>query len=173
VIILGHGIDLVDVAKVTQLVERRSESQLLRIFTSDELAYCNKNVRRKAEHLAARFAAKEAVAKALGTGFTKGVAWFEIEVAHDETGRPTVRLAGRTAEVAKSMGVVHLHLSLSHINEVACASVIAEGVPATMSVRSSCNQGDTKAIAKLPMKKKARSQSRPSDTASTLKPKAK
>lgn len=132
-IILGHGIDLVDVAKVTQLITKRSDAQLLRIFTANELAYCSKNPRRKSEHLAARFAAKEAVAKALGTGFTQGVAWFEIEVDHDNTGRPIVRLLGKTVEVAKSLGVVHLHLSLTHINQLACASVIAEGQHSTSS----------------------------------------
>lgn len=107
-------------------MERHGERFLQRIFTAAEIAYCQRKRHTAAESLAARFAAKEAGAKALGTGIAKGVGWREIEVAHLPGGRPTLRLHGRAAERAAAMGVTGVHLSLSHGRDLAIASVVLE-----------------------------------------------
>ncbi|SEB59905.1 holo-ACP synthase [Terriglobus roseus] len=123
--IVGTGTDLTEIDRIASSVERFGERFLQRIYTPGELRYCMRK-RNSAESLAARFAAKEAGAKALGTGIAKGVSWLEIEVTHLPGGRPTLLLHGRAAERALSMGVTALHLSLSHSREMAIATVILE-----------------------------------------------
>ena len=123
--IVGSGIDLVEIARIEQSVERFGQRFLNRIYTSAEQAYCLRK-RRAAESLAARFAAKEAGAKALGTGISRGVHWLEIEVTREPGGRPALRFHGRAAEIATSLGVAHAALSLTHSDNMAMASVILE-----------------------------------------------
>ena len=125
--IIGHGIDLVDTARIAQMLEAHEPRFLQRCFTSGEIAYCDANPKRKAEHLAARFAAKEAIYKALGTGRAEGITWTEAEVMRDTNGRPSVKLTGKAAKVARELGITRWHLSLTHIESHAMASVIAEG----------------------------------------------
>ncbi len=127
--ILGHGIDLVEVARVTQMVERHGDHLLERVFTADELAYCRTSQKRLYEHLAGRFAAKEAILKALGTGWSGGIRWTDMQVVRGQRGEPGVCLTGRCLEVAQSMGVCQWHLSISHIESFAMASAIAWGGP--------------------------------------------
>lgn len=125
--IVGTGVDLSEIARIQQALERYGDQFLERIYTPAEIAYCRRKVRTCAESYAARFAAKEAGAKALGTGIAKGVGWREIEVAHLPGGRPTLLFHGRAAERAAAMGVTAAHLSLSHGRDLAIATVILEG----------------------------------------------
>lgn len=124
--IVGHGIDIVEVARIAQMAAQHSDRFLERCFTPAERAYCEPN-RRVNEHLAARFAAKEAVLKALGTGLDDGLAWTEIEITRDPRGRPGIRLSGRADTLAREMGVDSWLISLSHTEHYAAASVIALG----------------------------------------------
>ncbi len=126
--ILGIGVDLVRIARVRQAIERWQERFLERVFTPDEIAYARRR-RDPAEHLAARFAAKEATLKALGTGLTMGVRWREMEVRRARGERPCVALSGRTAAIGAARGVQTLHVSLTHDGEYAMAQVLAEGEP--------------------------------------------
>jgi holo-[acyl-carrier protein] synthase len=123
--IIGSGIDLVEIGRIQQSFERYGERFLNRVFTAAEQAYCMRK-RRAAESLAARFAAKEAGAKALGTGISRGVNWLEIEVCREPGGRPTLRFSGRAAEIAGHLRVAHIALSLTHTAELAMASVLLE-----------------------------------------------
>lgn len=123
--IVGSGIDVVEVGRIHDSVQRFGQRFLNRIFTAAEQAYCIRK-RRSAESLAARFAAKEAGAKALGTGISHGVNWLEIEVTREPGGRPALRFHGRAAEIAVRLGVARSALSLTHTGELAMASVVLE-----------------------------------------------
>ena len=109
------------------MIEAHGERFLRRCFTEAERAYAEDNPRRRLEHLAGRFAAKEAVLKVLGTGWSGGIAWTDAEVVREASGRPTVRLHGRCAEVAAERGIVEWWLSISHIETHAVASAIGVG----------------------------------------------
>jgi len=123
--IVGSGIDLIEVGRIARAVDRHGEHFLNRIYTPAEQAYCLRK-RSSPESLAARFAAKEAAAKALGTGISRGVNWLEIEVTREPGGRPTVRFHGRAAQLAATMRVVRAALSLTHTGDLAMASVVLE-----------------------------------------------
>jgi holo-[acyl-carrier protein] synthase len=123
---LAHGIDLTEVARIGRMVAEHGDSFLSRCFTEPERAYAGDRKRRD-EHLAARFAAKEAVLKALGTGWSNGIAWTDVEVVLLPSGQPTVHLSGRAAEVAAGRGITAWLLSLSHTETHAVASVIGTG----------------------------------------------
>lgn len=122
--IVGHGIDLVEVARIAQMLERHGQAFLDRCFTPAEQDY-GRDSRRRNEHLAARFAAKEALIKALGTGLRSGINWTDIEVHNEPSGRPAIRLSRSAAEVALTLGADQFWLSLSHTDAHATASVIA------------------------------------------------
>ena len=126
--IIGSGIDLVEIERIRQSMERFGQRFLDRVFTATEQAYCLRK-RNAAESLAARFAAKEAGAKALGTGISRGVNWLEIEVVREPGGRPALCFHGRAGEIAKQLGVVHAALSLTHTDSLSMASVVLEGRP--------------------------------------------
>ncbi len=123
--IVGSGIDLVEIERIQHTLERFGVRFLNRIYTSDEQAYCMKK-RNAAESLAARFAAKEAGAKALGTGISHGVNWLEIEVVREPGGRPTLKFHGRAAERARWLNARRAALSLTHTSNLAVASVVLE-----------------------------------------------
>jgi len=123
--ILGTGIDAVEIARIEHSIDRFGKRFLDRVFLQAEQAYCQRK-RRSAESFAARFAAKEAAAKALGTGISYGVNWLEIEVVRERSGRPSLRFHGRAAELAERMGVMRSALSLTHTGELAMASVVLE-----------------------------------------------
>jgi holo-[acyl-carrier protein] synthase len=123
--IVGSGIDLVEIERIRHSVDRYGERFLNRVYTEAEQAYCLRK-RNAAESLAARFAAKEAGAKALGTGISRGVNWLEIEVLREPGGRPSLKFHGRAAERAESMGVCNAALSLTHSDSTAMASVVLE-----------------------------------------------
>jgi holo-[acyl-carrier protein] synthase len=126
-VILGTGIDMVDIDRVARSIERYGRRFLERVYTAQEIAYCERKRRNAAESYAARFAAKEAGAKALGTGMGFGVTWREIEVEREPAGRPLLVLHGRAAELAQAMGVQRSSLSITHTDTRAMAMVILEG----------------------------------------------
>jgi holo-[acyl-carrier protein] synthase len=123
--ILGTGVDLAEVTRIRASAERYGPRFLERIFTPRELAYVAQKANRY-ERLAARFAAKEAGMKALGTGWSHGVRWQDFEVTNLPSGRPTLTLHGVAAELAARLGVAHIHLSLTHTAEMAQAYVTFE-----------------------------------------------
>jgi len=126
--IVGSGIDLVEIARIQQSMERYGKRFLDRVYTAAEQAYCMRK-RNAAESLAARFAAKEAGAKALGTGISHGVSWLEIEVVREPGGRPTIRFHGRAGELAGRMGVAQIALSITHTDTLSMASVVWKSCP--------------------------------------------
>src|SRR2546429_4127392 len=109
----GIGIDLVPIPRMRQVMERWQERFLTRVFTPDEIAYCRSR-KDPAPHFAARFAAKEAGLKALGTGLRLGVSWTELEVRRERGGPPMLVLSGRSRELARARGADRLLLALSH-----------------------------------------------------------
>lgn len=122
--IRGHGIDIVEIARIAGLVE--TPAFIRKIFTPAEQAYCSGRADAAACY-AARFAAKEAVAKALGSGIGAHAAWLDIEVRNDPLGAPSVALHGAAARRANELGIVRWHMSLAHDGGLATASVLAEG----------------------------------------------
>jgi holo-[acyl-carrier protein] synthase len=124
--IVGTGIDIAEVPRIRQAMERHGERFLKRVFTAEEVRYCTSKAN-AAERLAARFAAKEAGMKAIGTGLRNGITWKDVEVVRYPGQRPQLRFSGRAAEIAQSLGCKTTHLSLSHTAEQAIAHVILEG----------------------------------------------
>lgn len=123
--IVGSGIDIAEVPRIRATLARFGDRFLQRIFTAGEIRYCDSKANR-VERYAARFAAKEAAMKALGTGWSRGVRWRDCEVVRMPGGRPTMTFHGRAAEVAAKLGVKNTALSLSHTAEQAIAQVILE-----------------------------------------------
>jgi holo-[acyl-carrier protein] synthase len=123
--ILGIGTDLAEVDRIEQSIVRYGDRFVKRIYTPGEIAYVSRKANRF-ERFAARFAAKEAGMKALGTGWSGGVRWQDFEVANLRSGRPTLKLHGKAAEYAAAMGARHVHLSLTHTSTMAMAVVILE-----------------------------------------------
>lgn len=126
--IVGVGTDITEVARIADLVEKHGERFLNRVFTDEEVAYSLQRSRRN-EHLAARFAAKEAVLKAIKTGVGPGTSLREVEVVRGPKGEPEARLHGTTAKVARAKGVRRVHLSLSHTERYGVAFAVCEGAP--------------------------------------------
>jgi holo-[acyl-carrier protein] synthase len=123
--ILGTGIDIAEVHRIRESVERFGDRFLRRVFTEREVRYCEKKVTRF-ESYAARFAAKEAGMKALGTGWSHGIRWRDIEVVRPQGQRPTLQFHGEAAAVAAKLGTKNIALSLTHTAEQAVAHVILE-----------------------------------------------
>jgi len=123
--IVGTGIDIAEVPRIREAIARHGQRFLQRIFTEGEIQYCEAKANR-VERYAARFAAKEAGMKAIGTGWNHGVRWRDLEVARKPGGRPTLLLHGKAAEFAARLGAVNIALSLTHTAEQAMAQVILE-----------------------------------------------
>ncbi len=124
--IYGTGIDIVDIARFERFVRENNLPLFERLFTLAELEYCTAR-KRSAQHLALRFAAKEAFLKALGTGLREGLSWKHMEVVHDHYGKPELKLTGGADELFRAKGLKRCFLSLSHDGNCAVASVILEG----------------------------------------------
>jgi holo-[acyl-carrier protein] synthase len=124
--VVGTGIDVVEIERVARSIQRYGSRFLERVYTAGEIAYCQRKRRNAAESFAARFAAKEAAAKALGTGISFGVTWRELEVGREPAGRPLLLLHGRAAEIAASLGVRCSSLSITHTRTQSMALVILE-----------------------------------------------
>jgi holo-[acyl-carrier protein] synthase len=123
--ILGIGTDLAEVERIGKSVEKFGDRFLTRVYTAHERAYAMRKAN-WAERLAARFAAKEAGMKALGTGMSRGISWQHLEVANEPSGRPTLRLYGAALSIANNMGVKRISVSLTHTKAIAFAVVIFE-----------------------------------------------
>ncbi len=123
--IVGLGLDIAEVDRIEEAIARHGAAFLERLFTPAEVSYCERHKNRY-ERYAARFAAKEAAMKALGTGWSRGVRWRDIEVAREPSGKPTLRLAGEARQIADRLGVKHISLSITHSGNLALAQVIFE-----------------------------------------------
>lgn len=122
--IVGMGIDIIDIQRIESLLERFGDRFLRRVFTEGEIDYC-KSKRNPSPHLSARFAAKEAASKALGTGYANGIRFIDIEVTRDRA-RPSLLLHSKARELAERIGVSRMHISISHDRLYAAATVILE-----------------------------------------------
>jgi holo-[acyl-carrier protein] synthase len=124
--IIGTGIDIVECLRIAQMIERHGELFITRVFTDHEIEYCSA---RKAatQHYSGRWAAKEAVLKALGTGWRRGISWRDIEIRNDKSGAPTVKLRGGARDVMQAARIARLHVTISHCRNFAVAYVVAEG----------------------------------------------
>ena len=124
--IVAIGIDLVEIARIEEVFARRGDRFRARVFTDGEISYCEARASRLASY-AARFAAKEAAMKALGTGWSDGVSWKDIEVVRGANEAPEVQLHGRALERMREIGASSAHVSLSHSANLAIAQVVLEG----------------------------------------------
>lgn len=132
--VLGIGTDITEVLRIAQMIERHGELFVGRVYTTAEIDYCRSR-RMATQHFAGRWAAKEAILKALGTGWRKGISWRDIEVLNGGGGRPTVTLQGGTREIAERMGIRCVLVSISHCRSHATAYAIAlDEMPPTFSV---------------------------------------
>ena len=124
--IVAIGIDLVEIARIEEVFERRGDRFRARVFTEGEISYCERRASKLASY-AARFAAKEAAMKALGTGWSDGVGWMDVEVVSEQSGAPALRLHGRALERMREIGATKAHISLTHSGNLAIAEVLLEG----------------------------------------------
>jgi holo-[acyl-carrier protein] synthase len=124
--IIGCGVDIIELDRIRTLVERYGDRFLTKVFTEGEMAYCQ--ARKKAwQHFAGRFAAKEAVLKSLGTGIRSGITWKDVEVSVDDWGAPRITLHRGAGERARQIGIRTVHISISHCESFAVAQAVAEG----------------------------------------------
>ena len=123
--IVGLGVDITLIDRMEAAIARRGRALLERVFTPAEIRYCEKH-RHSAERFAGRFAAKEAAMKALGTGWTRGVRWVDIEVVREPSGKPTLKLSGATRAIADGLGVKNIAITITHDGNTAMAQVIFE-----------------------------------------------
>jgi holo-[acyl-carrier protein] synthase len=124
-LIIGLGVDIAEVSRIKAAIERHGQPFLRRVFTPNEIEYCER-FKNKYERYAGRFAAKEAAMKALGTGWRRGVRWIDLEVVRQQSGRPTMVLAGEAAKIAAALGVRRISISITHTEAEALAQVILE-----------------------------------------------
>jgi holo-[acyl-carrier protein] synthase len=124
--IIGHGIDIVEISHIKKIIERSGERFEMRCFTATERNITESDANR-IQYLAGRFAAKEAVLKALGTGWSQGTSFLDIEVQRLPTGQPSVVLHAKCKEIAAELGITRWFLSISHTSSYATASAIAVG----------------------------------------------
>ena len=124
--VLGIGTDIVECLRIAQMIERHGELFINRVYTTVEIEYCRSR-KQSTQHYAGRWAAKEAVLKALGTGWRKGIAWRDIELVNDAAGRPVVRLGGGAREHAEKNNIREVLASISHCRTHATAYVVALG----------------------------------------------
>ncbi len=123
--IIGIGVDIVDIRRFRGVLERQQDRLIRRVFTPLEQEFCRKH-HDPVPFFAARFAAKEALFKALGTGWAKGISWQDVEVRREQSEAPVLALHGRAEEKSRALGACHAHLSLSHSDNSAVAIVILE-----------------------------------------------
>lgn len=126
--IVGIGCDIVECLRIGRMIEEHGELFLHRVYTEREIRYCQSR-KHAIEHFAARWAAKEAILKCLGTGWKKGIAWTDMEVRNDFNGRPLVTMCGAAKDEADAIGIAEIHLTLSHCRAYATAYAIAVRQP--------------------------------------------
>ena len=123
--IIGTGVDIVEIERIRKIMERQQDRFLNRVFTAEEQRFCDRR-RDPAPHYSARFAAKEALFKALGTGWAKGVSWLDVEVRRQDRQAPAMVLSGEAEKQLVRLGAKRVHLSLSHSDQWAIATVVLE-----------------------------------------------
>lgn len=124
--IIGIGTDIVECLRIAQMIDRHADLFLNRVFTQNEIAYCSAR-KASTQHYAGRWAAKEAVLKAMGTGWARGISWRDIEIRSDQGGRPSIALAGGARAVCERLGIAEIHISISHCRTFATAYAVACG----------------------------------------------
>jgi holo-[acyl-carrier protein] synthase len=124
--LLGIGTDIIECSRITQMIEKHGDVFLTRVFTPNEIEYCQQ---RKAadQHYAGRWAAKEAVLKALGTGWSQGIQWTNVEVVNQPGGKPNINLDGKALEISMQMGIQEMMITISHCRKYAVAYATAMG----------------------------------------------
>lgn len=123
---IGIGTDIVECLRIAQMIERHGELFINRVYTPYEVRYCQER-KQSTQHFAGRWAAKEAVLKALGTGWIRGISWRDVEVRNDGGGKPTIALSGGARERAQSIGLEQMLISISHCRSHATAYALAIG----------------------------------------------
>lgn len=121
--IVGLGTDIVEIVRIGQVIERHGELFLNRVFTDGEIRYCQRR-REYIQHYAGRWAAKEAVMKTLGTGWTRGVGWKDIEVCSTKSGQPIIVIRGQARELADLLGIDEVLITISHCRAFATATAV-------------------------------------------------
>ncbi len=124
--IIGTGTDIIECLRIAQMIERHGDLFINRVYTPDEVAYCRSR-KQATQHFAGRWAAKEAILKALGTGWRRGITWRDVEVRSEPGGRPVVAVQGAVKDLVEQLGVVQILVSISHCRTHAVAYVIALG----------------------------------------------
>jgi len=124
--VISIGTDIVEVVRIGQMIERHGEIFLNRVYTDDEIRYCQRR-KEYTQHFAGRWAAKEAVMKTLGTGWSRGVGWRDIEICSSRSGAPSIVLRGAAREIAQQAGICDVLISISHCRSFATATAIAVG----------------------------------------------
>jgi holo-[acyl-carrier protein] synthase len=122
--IVGLGTDIVECVRIRKMIEDHGELFLRRVYTDREIRYCQSR-RQAAEHFAGRWAAKEAVLKALGTGWRRGISWRDIEIRNDPSGQPKIAVRGEAKEIAKRMRLQNILITISHCRQFATAYALA------------------------------------------------
>ncbi len=124
--VIGIGTDICDCARIAQMIEKHGDVFLKKVFTGNEIVYCSRH-RASVPHFAGRWAAKEAILKALGTGWARGIQWTDLEIFHAAGGRPRVRLHGAAALISHEQGIAEILVSISHTATTAIAFATAVG----------------------------------------------
>lgn len=124
--VIGIGTDIIECLRIAQMIERHGELFITRVYTSTEIQYCQSR-KQATQHFAGRWAAKEAILKALGTGWRRGISWRDIEVRNEPGGRPTVALRGGARDIVESLGITQMIISISHCRSHATAFAMALG----------------------------------------------
>ncbi len=124
--LIGLGTDITECLRIARMIERHGELFINRVYTPEEIRYCQ-NRKQATQHYTGRWAAKEAILKALGTGWRKGISWRDIEVRNEPSGRPVVAVRGGVKEVVERLGVVEIHVTISHCRTHATATAIVVG----------------------------------------------
>jgi len=126
--VLGIGTDITEVLRIAQMIERHGDLFINRVYTPHEIEYCQSR-KASTQHFAGRWAAKEAVLKALGTGWAKGIGWRDIEIHNERGGKPVVKLRGAVREIVEQLGIAQMLVSISHCRSHATAYALALGSP--------------------------------------------
>ncbi len=124
--IIGIGTDITECLRIAQMIERHGELFINRVYTSQEISYCQQRAL-ATQHFTGRWAAKEAIFKAMGTGWRRGITWRDIEICNEASGRPTVAVRGGAKEVVEGLGITELLVSISHCRSHATAYALAIG----------------------------------------------
>lgn len=124
--VVGIGTDIVEVLRIAQMIERHGDLFITRVYTEHEIEYCQCR-KQSTQHYAGRWAAKEAVLKALGTGWRRGISWRDVEVRNDASGKPTVALRGGARDIVEERGITEMLISISHCRSHATAYALAMG----------------------------------------------